>query len=488
LRKAFVRGRAASRAGQTGHNSSNHFHRLALWLRQRACASVALTSPVALAEAQTRTTTQRVVPSRVPQLPDQTAAPAKPHRATGSEGAKATRWACASANVSPGALEEARIREPNNRNAPPRASRSSEVAATPGGALRERSRAAAARSLSKGKSISAIAAVAATGVCGLLPGVATAGECPNEARREEDPYSTALPDCRAYEQVSPVEKNLSDTWGTNESIRVAPSGEAVTFNSLGAFSGSPGALSHIFEYLSMRGAQGWSTQALQTPSSPAGGSGSPLGVTEDLEQAFITSHNEPPLSPEGVEGVEDVYLRSSATGDYRLLSPVESFDFVGATDDDSRIIFESTERLLPEAPPEVKEIGGNVGVYDLYEWHDGSLKLLDVLPDGDASLKGAAAGPLDTERSHYYRGGGGAEGRLLVKGAVSEDGSHVFFTDAETDRLYVREPQARAPPCGVPRRRMVRRSSTAKAAISTASMCRAKRAKRSQAAMLVYSG
>lgn len=39
------------------------------------------------------------------------------------------------------ALEEARIREPNNRNAPPSVSQSSEVAATPGGALRESSRA-----------------------------------------------------------------------------------------------------------------------------------------------------------------------------------------------------------------------------------------------------------------------------------------------------------------------------------------------------------
>ena len=55
------------------------------------------------------------------------------------------------------------------------------------------------------------------------------------------------------------------------------------------------------------------------------------------------------------------YLRDSATGSFRLLGPGIA-TFADATADDSRIIFESREQLLPTAAP---------NVVNLYEW-DGS--------------------------------------------------------------------------------------------------------------------
>ena len=273
-------------------------------------------------------------------------------------------------------------------------------------------------------------------------GAFAAEPCPNEARRAEDPYSAALPDCRAYEQVSPVEKNLGSVVGWFASVRVAPSGEAVTFNSLTSFPGSEGQVPFYGTYVAMRGAQGWSSRNMEGISAPASDTPVAVGVSEDLRQVIVASTNTPPLSPEGVEGVQSLYLRESATGAYRQLASgflglEKSFGLVAAADGGSRIFFESSHRLLAEAPLE-KE-----GFYNLYEWHEGQLSLVDVLPEaegGGAPPGGASAGLYAPPAAN--QAGYAVSQLFLTKGAVSEDGSHVFFTDAETGRIYMREPQA----------------------------------------------
>jgi hypothetical protein len=259
--------------------------------------------------------------------------------------------------------------------------------------------------------------------------------CLNEALRAEDPYSPSLPDCRAYEQVSPVEKGLTDALGDIVNVRAAASGEAVTFTANTPFPGGIGGASQP-HLLSTRASAGWLTQSLQPPTSP-GSLATVKGVTEDLAYTFSESPSEPPLSPGASEGRKSFYLRTVQTGAYTLVaqaSPGErnEFMFVGAADDDSRIFFETVNQLLPEAP---------AGVTNLYEWHEGQLSLVDVLPPeggvpGEVPPRGVFAG------SSVRVGAGGVTGDALVQGAVSEGGTRVFFTDLETGRLYAREPQA----------------------------------------------
>ena len=74
---------------------------------------------------------------------------------------------------------------------------------------------------------------------GTLAESAWAEGCPNEQLRGQDGYALRLPDCRAYEQVSPVDKNFTDALGEANVVQSAPSGDKVTFFSDAPFPGPP---------------------------------------------------------------------------------------------------------------------------------------------------------------------------------------------------------------------------------------------------------
>lgn len=270
---------------------------------------------------------------------------------------------------------------------------------------------------------------------GTFASYARAEGCPNEQLRQQDGYALGLPDCRAYEQVSPVDKNFTDALGFPGLVQSSPSGEAVTFFSAAPFPGVMSAAS-IPTYLSTRAGGGWSTQGLAPAASPpaAGGSEEGLteGLTEDLSEALILV--EPGLEAGLAPGVYS-YLRDSATGAFRLIGPGVA-RFADATAGDSRIIFESPEQLLPEASP---------SVVNLYEWNGNKprgqeLSLAGVLPDGKAPIGGSLAGPGGPALGEEVVGG--ATGKFYTQDTISEDGSRIFFSDADTGEIYMREPEA----------------------------------------------
>jgi hypothetical protein len=269
---------------------------------------------------------------------------------------------------------------------------------------------------------------------GALAVAAQAESCPNEQLRAQDGYAPRLPDCRAYEQVSPVAKNFTDALGEASAVQSAPSGEGVTFFSIAPFPGVLNAVS-IPTYLSIRGTGEWSTQGLAPPTNQAtagGGSeeGLTKGLTEDLSAALALV--EPGLEA-GLAPGPYSYLRDNATGAFRLLGPGTAM-FADATAD-SRILFESHEQLLSTAAP---------NVVNLYEW-DGSrppgqeLSLAGILPDGKAPTGGSFAGPGGPALGGAT---GGATGEFYTQDTISADGSRVFFSDGGTGQIYMREPEA----------------------------------------------
>ena len=106
-------------------------------------------------------------------------------------------------------------------------------------------------------------------------GVLAAEPCPNEALRAQDGYSLALPDCRAYEQVSPVDKEDQEVSGVGSDgafaglpgeplVQSSTTGEAVTYVG-GRASAGNGSGRKGNQFLAVRGAGGWSCRDISPP-------------------------------------------------------------------------------------------------------------------------------------------------------------------------------------------------------------------------------
>jgi len=257
----------------------------------------------------------------------------------------------------------------------------------------------------------------------LGPTAATAA-CPNEALRVGP--SAAPPECRAYEQVSPVDKNGGGVDRVNP-VESAPSGEAVTFISSAPFASTP-ASAKSNTYLSTRSASAWSTLGLGAPQLNSHGfivlpnfANSP-DLTKSLQASKIA------LTPDAVEGGSNLYLRDNLTGTRTLIAgvPGNAFfetmvsggvrPFVGASDDWSHIVLQTYVALTPDALE---------GVANIYDFSDGELRLVSLLPGDAPSPAGANAGSRIV---------GGAN-------SVSADGARIFFAAQEFGAapLYMRE-------------------------------------------------
>ena len=256
--------------------------------------------------------------------------------------------------------------------------------------------------------------------------------CANEQLRAEQPYGLLLPDCRAYEQVSPVDKNDNDIilpgpGGEAEDLaRASVSGEAITYDSFGSFA-EPLGTRYLSRYVSRRAAGGWSTQNITPPySSHRTSTEAPywsLVFTPDLSVGVVVD-GEPPLTSDAPAGCQSLYLADIASGSYQLADGglceagfgVDKPEVDGASTDLSHIVF---------------TLNNESGT--LYEWMGGQPSEVNVANDGSsitAHVGGlvTATGFTTDDRWH----------------AVSDDGLRVFFTDvaegtAGYQQLYLRE-------------------------------------------------
>lgn len=100
----------------------------------------------------------------------------------------------------------------------------------------------------------------------------------------EQNSSLALPDCRAYEQVSPVDKagyGVSSFGPTN--FGISPAGENAAFASTGAFAGAVWSHS-LVRYFSRRTPAGWETEAALRRPVPDSEPSGPSGADPELDK------------------------------------------------------------------------------------------------------------------------------------------------------------------------------------------------------------
>jgi hypothetical protein len=288
--------------------------------------------------------------------------------------------------------------------------------------------------------------------------------CPNAVFRTGP--SARLPDCRAYEMVSPLDKNNGDVsaYEQNYLAQASVGGERMSFSSFRAFADAEAApLSS--QYLASRDpSRGWETQAITPPREDF--SYYPIGAGEgiqykafsdDLCSGWILQDTGIALTPEAPPSVPNLYRRSFCDpSGYELLSSKAPPGFLGPSEegnsryypmiqgfsaDAAHSVFQADAALTPNANPKK-------GVYQVYETYDGGkLRLVSLLPNGSAattnsSLGTALAGEGNFRSSNVFH-------------AVSDDGARVFWSAGskqaldvyagETGALYVRLNATEAP-------------------------------------------
>ncbi len=256
---------------------------------------------------------------------------------------------------------------------------------------------------------------------------AESDNCPNEAERVG--AGILLPDCRAYEMVSPVDKEgndvrpLPDVSGAPTAIDQSSSdGEALTFSTFGAFA-APSSAPYVSQYLAVRGADGWSTRNL-TPVRE--GSDEKFAnefkqFTPDLSTAWLVHTRGPSLAAGGPSLGPTLYERATAAGSYVAVNTTA----------------DSTYRLEERFPLEFQGAGGGntffrvpvgeEGKYQVFESAGGVTRQVSVLPDGTSEPAKATVG------GYGYTGEGGPTAEL--DHAVSADGSIVYWTGASPTSL-----------------------------------------------------
>jgi hypothetical protein len=287
---------------------------------------------------------------------------------------------------------------------------------------------------------------------GLAATSALADSCANAAERFG--ASATLPDCRAFELVTPQVKedngNLFNAYGF-------PDGEHVIYEGIAPIPGAENGTGN--PTLGYRTPSGWATRSLTPPQGPgesetvySPGQGDPLftaAITNDFSTAFVdTTFASDPLDQNLGHDVYRIDLASGAAslaslpdtgamteslyhpqGGYAGEAPGSLF--AGASADGSRVYFTDIVNLptAPGTPSETQSVGA-----ELYERHSDHTYLVGVLPDGSIPSCGAELGQGGMTNVNFYQ--------KYFYGAVAPDGSNVVFHTPALQR------EGETPGCG----------------------------------------
>jgi hypothetical protein len=293
-------------------------------------------------------------------------------------------------------------------------------------------RAPRARFRSSGLAVGAVALLGA-----LAPAAAAAAGCPNEEFRLGP--SAQLPECRAYEMVSPPDKGGGSVYPV-VSPQLSTAGDAIEFFSTSAFANAEGS-PLTGSYIARRGGGDWVTETADPPTEnspteltssndflPAPASSPDLGQTIQVSTRALT--------PGAIEGGSNLYLHDNLTGGRQLIVAFPTTDIanlmtvpegeelyvVGGADDWSQILISSVFALTGN---------GQAGERNLYDFTpaDGALRQINYVP-------AAGGGEEPAPGAEVIRG-------VPYAHAISADGSRIFFSypGASTGQgaIYMRE-------------------------------------------------
>ncbi len=261
--------------------------------------------------------------------------------------------------------------------------------------------------------------------------------------------ASGLPDGRVWELVSPAQKDGGQVVpaqpeisscpveckprATNSIVhpmQSAPGGDAIVYESTTPFFAGEGAINED-EYVSRRTSSGWQTTSL-SPTLLGIDQGGYLAFDRELTHGLLEQRT-PALSPEAPDEYPDLYVQpTSAPSSLSALltqappdrlpgggSGTLALRYAGASADFSRVFFTANDALTQASSVAPAALDGGPGKNNLYEWDEGQLRLVNVLPGNTETVPGNAVGAVSAH-------------------GISDDGSRVFWSD-EAGHVFVRE-------------------------------------------------
>lgn len=316
-------------------------------------------------------------------------------------------------------------------------------------------------------------------IAGLTPGVyyryrLSAANANGTASSQEGSFLTGglpsvpdlgLSDNRRYEKVSPnnnadgnvyppsPETVSSESFWTELPFVAAANGDALTYVADPSEKGGEGREGSKAgnQYLATRAPGGGWTSVNITP--PSEFSDTPVyqGFSKNLSVGFLAAGGNVPLAkgaPLGGYGLP--YLSDFADGSYESLltttppdrtagtfrayeTPVPSPTnnsaypaFAGASTDFKHVLYMENDALTPNA------VDGGPQENNLYDFHEGDLSLVNVLPNGNPEPNATFGGPVVAPDSRQYNS-------PALSNVIASNGSRIFWTGLGDHDLFMRE-------------------------------------------------
>jgi hypothetical protein len=273
----------------------------------------------------------------------------------------------------------------------------------------------------------------------------------------QPPSTTALPDGRSYELVSPNAASDGNVYiqepfaGENRDLesqspfRSAANGESVAYVAEAPPTGGGGSTGDGLgdEFRATRSRSEWSATDIMAPRQQTK---EYEGFSSDLSIAALSMYVQPPLTPDAPAKCTVMYLRTVTDEAFHAAftstqtpgecgSPV----YAGVSADDSHVLFESEGALTAQA-----HVGAFYSDDNLYETVAGRTYLVSVLPDGEPSTDATFGVSI-----HFPGGVDLEEQGSNFDRVISPDGARIVWTDLDTEpgpedpagttRLFVRE-------------------------------------------------
>jgi len=262
--------------------------------------------------------------------------------------------------------------------------------------------------------------------------VDTPAQCPN-ARIREQQTSEWLPDCRAFELVSPADKGGGIVYGAEAQRR--PGATAFNFDDglvyvgSNAFpgTGAPSGM-RIMSYLARRNQAGWANKAVAVPAPLNARSLPALALTsDDGDRQLMRVPADPATGEISTETVGLLMMRDLRTSEEKALTPAVppgggefSTGVVDYTDDLSEVLLQVGGGPLIAGVPASTGVVIDTIEHGLYRYSadSGQITYEGVLPDGSLAT------------GHWGASASSFEGEEAGGSILSDDGDVSFFTSS----------------------------------------------------------